>query len=66
MTKAPAKTLREREQELATKLRTPTGRRDLEDLARMYALVGAGERAAETSVVAYILVHECVSGRLRP
>jgi len=58
------KTLREREQELAAKLQTPNGRRDLEDLAKTYALAGAGERGA-SSVVNYVLVYERVSGRLQ-
>jgi len=66
MTRAPTKTLREREQELREKLQTPEGRAELEDLAKLYALAGAGERTAKASVVTYILVYERVSGRLRP
>ena len=61
----PKKTLREREQELTAQLQTPNGRRELEDLAKTYALAGAGERGT-SSVITYILVYERVSGRLRP
>jgi len=58
------KTLRQREEELQDKLQTPRGRAELEDLAKIYALAGAGERNTKTSVVTYILVYERVSGRL--
>jgi hypothetical protein len=60
------KTLRQRTEELRDKLQTPLGRAELEDLAKMYALAGAGQRATKASVVTYILVYERVSGRLRP
>lgn len=59
-----AKTLRQREEELRDKLQTPGGRSELEDLAKLYALAGAGERSAKGSVVTYILVFERVSGRI--
>jgi hypothetical protein len=63
MTK-PTKTLRQREEELRDKLQTPQGRAELEDLAKLYALDGAGQRTPKTSVVTYIRVYERVSGRI--
>ena len=62
---SPPKTLREREQELQARILTPGGPAELEKLAERYAAAGGGPRGG-VSVITYILVHERVSGSLRP
>jgi len=58
------KTLRQREQELQTRMRTPAGPAELEALAARYAAAGGGPRGG-VSVITYILVYERVQGLIR-
>lgn len=52
------KTLQDRERELQTLLATPTGRAEIQALAERYHAETGKVRAAKTSVITYILVHE--------
>jgi len=54
---APTKTLQQREKELQALMATPAGRKELQELDRRYQATGR-MRAANTSVITYILVYE--------
>jgi len=56
------KTLRQRERELQALLTTPTGREELEALESQYRTAGGRARAANTSVVTFLLVYERNTG----
>jgi hypothetical protein len=58
------KTLEQRQRELQALLSTPDGKAELEALASRYYAAGGRERAARTSVVTYILVHERERGMI--
>jgi hypothetical protein len=55
---APAKTLRQREEELRALMATPEGREEIGRLAARCRAEGGGLRPGRASVVTYILVHE--------
>jgi hypothetical protein len=56
--RTPAKTLRQREEELRALLATPAGREELQELEARCRAEGGGVRPERASVVTYILVHE--------
>jgi len=58
----PKKTLSEREKELQSLLTTPAGREELLQLDTRYHAKSGRGRAARTSVITYILVHEREQG----
>jgi hypothetical protein len=58
------KTIQEREKELRSLLGTPAGRAKLDQLAAEYAAASGKLRAARTSAITYILVHEKEQGSL--
>jgi len=58
----PKKTLPQREKELQVLLATPAGRKQLESLENRYLDSTGRPRAANTSVITYILVHEREKG----
>jgi hypothetical protein len=56
------KTLQQREQELQALLATPTGRKELQELATPYQAASGRLKPARTSVITSILVHEREQG----
>jgi hypothetical protein len=54
----PRKTLPQREKELQSKLATPTGRDELQELVSRYSAAGGRVRPERASLVTYILVYE--------
>jgi hypothetical protein len=52
------KTLRQREKELQSLLATPAGREQLQELESRYGSASQRTRAARTSLITYLLVHE--------
>jgi hypothetical protein len=57
------KTLQQREKELQAYLATPTGRKELLDLASRYATISGRLRPAGKSAITYILVYEREQGQ---
>lgn len=60
----PKKSLQQRERELQILLATPEGRKQLEEVESRCQAAGSRPRAARTSVITYILVHERERGLL--
>jgi hypothetical protein len=56
------KTLQQREKELQALLASPAGREELQKLESRYRSAGHRTRAARSSVITYILVHEREAG----
>jgi hypothetical protein len=56
------KTLHQRERELQSLLATPTGQKELHELACRYLEASDRLRPGRTSVITYILVHEWDKG----
>ena len=52
------KTLQQRERELQSLLADPAGRDELEALESRYQAASGKPKAARTSIITYILVHE--------
>jgi len=58
-------TFQQREKELQTLLATPTGRKELQDLASRYATLSGKLRPPGKSAVTFILVYERERGLMR-
>lgn len=65
ISKAPLKSVREREKELQALLASATGRKELEELESRYRAATGKMKPANASAITFILVHERERGLIQ-